>query len=124
MIHKRHPWTVEDTELIEVNSDASDSTEIKPKKPPAMYHVCHGCSASGALLKCPCNSVYYCNFDCQQAHFVKHKNSCTDYLLKEIVQKSAALDQMETEVQGSNGIESVEQMSLEHDLAQVHFKVH
>jgi len=63
--------------------------------------------------------VYYCSPACQQAHYREHRHECTDHLLKGIKKKGAVISRLQ--VQGSSdGVNSVELMVLEQELAWVY----
>src|SRR5262249_32842895 len=38
---------------------------------------CANCGNTGAQNRCVCTQVYYCNKDCQRAHWTKHRSNCT-----------------------------------------------
>ena len=48
--------------------------------------ICGTCGARGAQLKCSCKAVFYCNAECQLAHWEKHQKACT-YDLEEMLGK-------------------------------------
>jgi hypothetical protein len=54
------------------DSDASEaSTSL-------CLHMCRGCSAPGATLKCSkCKQAYYCSKECQKQDWREHKTACT-----------------------------------------------
>ena len=100
---------------------------------PSLYRVCGNCNAPDAHVKCSCLAAYYCGLACQQAHILEHKHECTHLLCKSITKKRAVISRLQLQG-GSDGVasvelmlqhyqKSVELMVLEHELAQVHYKV-
>jgi len=87
-----------------------------------LYREYCNCNAPvrGADVKCPCLDVYHCGHACQ--YHLEHKHKCTHHLRKGIKKKGAVISRLQ--VQGSSdGVDSVELMVLEQELAWVHYKV-
>jgi len=108
------------TEIYHLIITEQMAARIRPA--PTLYRVCGNCNAPGADVKCTCLAVYYCGLACQQAHILEHKHKCTHLLCKSIKKKGAVISQLQVQG-GSDGVESVELMVLEQELARIHCKV-